>query len=95
MSEEIVRCKERVWPPPGWHSYQCTRKVWKDGYCKQHHPDSVKKRREETENRRHEQFENSPYCIIQRLTEENKKLKEENVKLKEDNEKLKLNKSDI
>lgn len=36
-------CKERVWHER-FHS-QCSRKAWKDGYCKQHHPDTVKARR--------------------------------------------------
>jgi hypothetical protein len=28
----------------GGHMRQCSRKAVKDGYCKQHHPDEVKKR---------------------------------------------------
>jgi hypothetical protein len=26
----------------------CTRKPWKDGFCKQHHPDTVKKRQDDS-----------------------------------------------
>lgn len=33
--------------------HQCSRRPWKDGWCKQHHPDSVANRREES-NRRYE-----------------------------------------
>jgi len=40
------QCKKIVWDKGGWHSYQCRHKVWKDGYCKIHHPDSVKARQE-------------------------------------------------
>jgi predicted phosphohydrolase len=40
------RCKERVWNGQ-FSDYPCSRKDWKDGYCKQHHPDSVKKRRDD------------------------------------------------
>jgi len=50
------RCKKIVGIPPGyWHFHQCTRKIWKDGYCKQHHPDTVaarnKKRKEKYESK--------------------------------------------
>lgn len=40
------RCKTTVPDGTGWHRYQCSRKDWKDGYCKQHHPDIVKARRQ-------------------------------------------------
>lgn len=40
------RCKERVWNGQ-FSDYPCSRKDWKDGFCKQHHPDSVKKRRDD------------------------------------------------
>ena len=45
------RCKKQVWG--SWTYYQCSRKIWKDGYCKQHHPDSVKER----ERKRDEKWE--------------------------------------
>jgi len=46
-------CKERIWEsnyygPGGFHR-PCTRNLWKDGFCKQHHPDSVKARDEARE----------------------------------------------
>lgn len=44
-----INCKEKVWS--GWDFYQCSRKIWKDGYCKQHHPDSVKERRRKADER--------------------------------------------
>ncbi len=36
-------CKQSVYAASGnWgHSYQCSRKTKLDGYCKQHHPDTV------------------------------------------------------
>jgi len=37
-------CHKPVWSGGGWHSYQCKRKIWKDEYCKQHHPDEVEAR---------------------------------------------------
>lgn len=42
MEEKQNRCKESIFRD--WHNYQCQRKAWKDGYCKQHHPDEVKKK---------------------------------------------------
>jgi hypothetical protein len=45
-------CKAGVWSREGWsRQYQCTRKAKVDGYCKQHHPDAVKRRREESDAR--------------------------------------------
>ena len=42
------RCKERVWSAGAIGSHRCYRKAVKDGYCKQHHPDAVAKRRDES-----------------------------------------------
>jgi hypothetical protein len=39
-------CKARV-ASGAWHSKQCSRKVWKDGWCKQHHPETRQKRLDE------------------------------------------------
>jgi hypothetical protein len=41
-------CKEGVWHASGnWgSSYQCSRKAKVDGYCKQHHPDGKKARKD-------------------------------------------------
>jgi hypothetical protein len=38
--ERAQRCKRVVWG--SWRSRPCTRKAVKDGFCKQHHPESVK-----------------------------------------------------
>lgn len=56
MSE---RCAERV--ADGWHFRHCSRKAIKDGYCKQHHPDSVKARQDKADARYEEQRANSIY----------------------------------
>lgn len=45
MSED--RCKQKLMK--GFHTFSCSRKAWKDGYCKQHHPDSVEERRKKSE----------------------------------------------
>jgi hypothetical protein len=41
---EVGRCKKMMWSV--YREYQCSRKAWKDGYCKQHHPEEVKIKRE-------------------------------------------------
>ncbi|KKM90918.1 hypothetical protein LCGC14_1233710 [marine sediment metagenome] len=40
-------CKGKV--SGGWNSYSCSRKATRDGYCFQHHPDAIKKRRQESQ----------------------------------------------
>lgn len=72
--EDNERCKEKVWG--GFHFHRCLRKAVKDGYCKQHHPDSVAKRREASDKRYQEQLEHSPYRKIGKLQKENKELTE-------------------
>jgi hypothetical protein len=43
----VIMCKESIRISGMWPTYRsCSRKAIKDGYCKQHHPDSVKKRQE-------------------------------------------------
>lgn len=40
------KCKEKVWPAGAWHAAQCARNATRDGYCAQHHPETVKARRD-------------------------------------------------
>jgi len=51
VSDKTEQCKHNVYAD--WHTHQCPRKAWKDGYCKQHHPDTIaerdRKRREKWE----------------------------------------------
>ena len=46
MSFDKARCQTSV-PDrqSGFHFHQCSRKIWKDDTCRQHHPDTVAKRR--------------------------------------------------
>jgi len=39
---------------------QCLRKPWKDGWCKQHHPDTVAERRKRQDRMAQQRLENSP-----------------------------------
>jgi|GEM_PF-6509011 len=55
MTDNRPRCRERHVPDGGrWPTFhQCTRLAVRDGYCKQHHPDAVRERRQ----RSHDQSE--------------------------------------
>lgn len=54
MSEKTLntdKCQKIVYPNERWgsfHGYQCTKSLWKDGFCKVHHPKSVEKRHKES-----------------------------------------------
>lgn len=57
------RCKQTVYPNDQWgafHPHQCTRKVWKDGFCMIHHPDTVKERNEKSKQRWEEKRKKDP-----------------------------------
>jgi hypothetical protein len=45
MPDNIVNCRALIWR--GFRSRQCTRAAWADGWCRQHHPDTVRKRKQE------------------------------------------------
>lgn len=65
-----LRCKERVHDAAGWGGmYQCQRKHKRDGYCTQHHPEAVAKRRAESDARYEAQTyrRNAPYRKIAEL----------------------------
>jgi len=65
------KCKEMIhiyygdWP----HSIQCTRNAVKDGYCKQHHPDAVQKRRDASAKRHEEKRKQDPLYRLCQATE--------------------------
>jgi len=53
------KCNFKVFD--GWHYHPCSRNEWKDGYCKQHHPDSVAKRQQEAKARYEAKRKVDPY----------------------------------
>lgn len=65
MSE---KCKQMVWR--GWTSSQCSRNATKDGWCKQHHPDSKKARRDASDARYKEKWENDPLSLSRKKVKE-------------------------
>jgi hypothetical protein len=62
MADDREHCRAHVWD--GWGHRRCLRWAWKDGYCKQHHPDSVEKRREESERRYEEKRKRDPWIRL-------------------------------
>ena len=77
-----TRCKERVYGIGVWHDYQCNRKAWKDGYCKQHHPDTVAERRRKSDEKYEKLQENSPWNLLRKANERIKELEAEVERLK-------------
>jgi hypothetical protein len=72
---DATRCKETVWA--GWRPKQCSRKIWKDGYCKQHHPDSVKEREKKRDERYEAKKAKSPWRLLEKANARIKELEEE------------------
>ena len=78
-----ARCKENVFS--NWHHYQCSRKIWKDGYCKQHHPDTVQARKIESEQKYKERYQQSAYGRLQAACRRIKELEAEVERLEKRN----------
>lgn len=81
MSKKDGQCNHRIWK--GFYSHRCTRKDWKDGYCKYHHPDSVKKRREDVDAR-----VTAKLAEAAALQDKQRRQSEENAQLREEVERL-------
>ena len=65
------RCKAAVHERGrGVNSYQCQRKSKKDGWCLQHHPDTVAERQRKADERYKKQRANSPIARLRRGLEE-------------------------
>lgn len=66
------RCTEKVYPQErfgSFHPHQCYNKEWKDGFCKIHHPESIKKRKEKSAIAYQKNFENSYYMQLKKAYE--------------------------
>lgn len=48
----------------GYRSKQCTRKIWKGNFCKQHHPETVKAKNEKRERRWKFKVKNNPFTVL-------------------------------
>ena len=71
------RCKESVPNNFSVTFRRCSFKAWKDGYCKIHHPESVKARQEKQRIKYEADRAKSPYMLLQKATERNQQLERE------------------
>ncbi len=62
---ESTRCKAMVYHRAWSRQSQCERREWKDGWCKQHHPETVKLRRDASEKRYEEDRKKQPWYKLQ------------------------------
>lgn len=51
------RCIASVPDDTGFFFRQCSRKIWRDGFCRQHHPESYAKRMREREARENPDYQ--------------------------------------
>jgi lipopolysaccharide biosynthesis glycosyltransferase len=70
-------CQKRVYHGRFLLSSQCSRKPWKDGWCKQHHPDSVVARIEAADKRYEEKRKESPWYKLAKALKRVAKLEAE------------------
>lgn len=78
---EKENCSKKVWDH--WKYRNCSRFAIKDGFCKQHHPDSVKERERKTEERYKREQRNSPWTMLANAKKEIEDLKDEIDRLKQ------------
>jgi len=69
------RCKASVYHATIWESHQCSRKPWKDGWCKQHHPDTIAERERIRDLRYKQKRANGPWERLARAQKEIEQLK--------------------
>ena len=72
-----TRCKKNVYPRESMfmRAHQCSRYVWKDDYCKQHHPDTVAERNRKREERYEEKWKKSCWNQLREARKEIERLK--------------------
>jgi hypothetical protein len=81
------RCSKKVFPNERWgafHPHQCNRKIWKDGFCKQHHPETEEARYKKAESRWQKKRNNEPIFLLRKsLDKANARITELEAELKE------------
>ena len=70
MKADRERCSKTIFPScfRSMIAQKCSKSVWKDGFCKVHHPSSVEKRSKEKDARWEEKQRRSPHAIIERMS---------------------------
>lgn len=77
------KCKEKVYNSLGWKYFPCSRYASKDGYCKQHHPDSVRARNVERDRKCEEKRKQSSWYLLEKAKERIVELEKELNQIKE------------
>ena len=75
-------CKTLVTSGCGFYSRGCCRYAVRDGYCKQHHPDSVMARAEKSSQKYRDDIANSTWAKLARAENRIKELEAQIAKLK-------------
>lgn len=73
-------CIQDVYPNDTWGSFrphQCSRKIWKDSYCKLHHPETVAQKRAVAEEKYKKSIENHPLILLKKANERIAQLEEQ------------------
>jgi TolA-binding protein len=93
-SGDKARCKQQVVSPGmrGMFTHQCSRKVWKDGFCKLHHPETVAIRDVKKTEAYYERQKNSPWNIISEYREKLDKANARVAELEQEVTELKIQK---
>lgn len=74
----MEKCKAEIHHGNGEHtfSYRCSHKSWKDGYCKQHHPEQREMRKEKREAGWEDKKATGPYAKLRQANAEISRLQE-------------------
>lgn len=78
------QCTKIVRGPREWAGHRCPRSTWKDGYCKQHHPETVEARRQQSIAAAALKHQNSIYARLDRAVTRIKELEAEIGRLREE-----------
>jgi len=85
MSEEKPKCTHPVWV--GFRSRRCKHDVWRNGFCKQHHPETVRARRIARDNRWEERKKENPLFQLREARRKIEELEAEVIRLNRELEK--------
>ena len=72
MSDDREKCAEQVTPKGGWYtSRRCSRWAKKDGYCNQHHPDTVRAKDAESQRKFDDRMKarHAPHDLVRKYKE--------------------------
>lgn len=86
--EKCEKCNQGIMDR--YHMRQCQRTAWKDGKCRQHHPDTIKIRDDERQKIYEEKQKQRPWYLMKQKDEEIAKLTAEVARLKEENERIRV-----